>query len=496
LTIIIKVFAEPFQMQSIFWHDYETFGADPRRDRPCQFAGIRTDLELNIISEPLTIYAKPVDDYLPSIEACLVTGITPQEATNKGVVEAEFASRILAEFSQPETCVAGYNSIRFDDEVSRNLFYRNLADPYEREWKDGNSRWDLIDVMRMAHALRPEGIEWPVGDDGKVSFRLEKLTEANGISHEMAHDAMSDVYATIAIAKLLKEKQPQLYRYAFDMRTKSACKSFLEENWGKPFLHFSSKFPVVNGCCAMVFPIMMHPTNQNAVVVFDLRQDPEILLNLNSDELKQRLYMKVELDLSGNPKVERPALKLIHLNKCPMLAPASMVKTISSERLSEWGMELDGLRKNAKKLKEIGAKLGHLAEVFDSDDDFESPTDPDLMIYSGGFLSPADKRELSKIRGMSEHELADAVVSFQDSRLDEMLFRYKARSFPESLNSDERERWEEFRRQRLLSSESGFRDFTTFAKDLQRIASVPELSSNEVHILQELQTYAESIYPY
>ena len=184
---------------TILWHDYETWGVSPKFDKPSQFAGIRTDLDLNIIGEPEMFYCQPPQDYLPQPEACLVTGITPQKALREGLTEAEFAERIHSLFSQPNTCVAGYNSIRFDDEVTRYLLYRNFYDPYAREWQNGNSRWDIIDMIRACYALRPEGIEWPtVERDGQqvVSFRLELLTKANGIEHEAAHDAMSDVYAT------------------------------------------------------------------------------------------------------------------------------------------------------------------------------------------------------------------------------------------------------------------------------------------------------------
>jgi exodeoxyribonuclease-1 len=208
-------------MQSIFWHDYETFGANPQKDRPCQFAGVRTDLDLNIIEEPVTFYCKPSEDFLPSPEACLITGITPQVAMREGEVEALFAEKINHIFSVPGTCVAGYNSIRFDDEVSRNLFYRNFIDPYEREWKSGNSRWDIIDVVRLVYVMKPDTLNWPLNDDGSVSFRLELLTKENGIEHLSAHDAMSDVYATIELARLIKERQPKLYDWVFMMRDKN-----------------------------------------------------------------------------------------------------------------------------------------------------------------------------------------------------------------------------------------------------------------------------------
>ena len=52
-------------MHTFLWHDYETFGADTRRDRPAQFAAIRTDADLNEIGAPLMMYCRPANDYLP-----------------------------------------------------------------------------------------------------------------------------------------------------------------------------------------------------------------------------------------------------------------------------------------------------------------------------------------------------------------------------------------------------------------------------------------------
>ena len=203
--------------ESLYWHDYETFGINPQSDRAAQFAGLRTDIDLNIIDEPFIIYCQPADDYLPEPEACLITGITPQQALEKGVCEAEFITRIHQQLAQAHTCTVGYNSLRFDDEVTRNLLYRNFFDAYAREWKNDNSRWDIIDMARAARALRPEGINWPNHEDGKPSFRLEDITRENNIEHSGAHDAMADVYATIAVAKLIKQAQPKLYNFLFNL---------------------------------------------------------------------------------------------------------------------------------------------------------------------------------------------------------------------------------------------------------------------------------------
>lgn len=146
---------------SFYWHDYETWGTDPRRDRAVQFAGLRTDLDFNPIGRPLMVYAKPADDMLPQPGACLVTGITPQHARKEGVCEADFFRAVHDELSRPGTCALGYNSIRFDDEFTRYGLYRNFYDPYAREWQNGNSRWDIIDTVRLMRALRRKGSTGP-----------------------------------------------------------------------------------------------------------------------------------------------------------------------------------------------------------------------------------------------------------------------------------------------------------------------------------------------
>ncbi len=205
---------------TFLWHDYETFGADTRRDRPAQFAAVRTDAQLNEIGEPLMWYCQPANDYLPDPTSCLITGITPQQAWERGLPEREFAQKIADEMAQPGTIGVGYNTIRFDDEITRFMFWRNLIDPYAREWQNQCGRWDLLDVVRLAYALRPDGIVWPTKEDGSQSFKLEHLTKANGLQHEAAHDALSDVRATIALARLIRQHNPKLFDFALALHKK------------------------------------------------------------------------------------------------------------------------------------------------------------------------------------------------------------------------------------------------------------------------------------
>ena len=282
---------------SILWHDYETFGTSPQKDLPCQFAAIRTDSDLNIIGKPINIMSQIANDYLPQPGACLVTGITPQQTLRDGMIEAEFSRQVFAAMTEPNTCVAGYNSIRFDDEVSRYLFYRNFYDPYAREWRNGNSRWDIIDLARACYALRPDGIHWPLREDGAPSFKLEHLTQANDIVHGDAHDALSDVHATIGLAKLIKTHQPKLYDYAFSLRSKQNVLKQFDFSRPSVLLHISSRLPAHQGCCTWVMPVGMHPNNPNAVIVIDLSRTTTLLESASPDEIRQALYARQdELD--------------------------------------------------------------------------------------------------------------------------------------------------------------------------------------------------------
>ncbi|NVK43339.1 MAG: exodeoxyribonuclease I [Oceanospirillaceae bacterium] len=475
---------------TFFWHDYETFGADPRRDRPVQFAGVRTDMDLNIIEEPVMFYCKPAEDLLPNPEACLITGITPQHAMSEGVCEAEFAQRVLAELGRPGTCGVGYNSIRFDDEVTRYTLYRNFFDPYAREWQNDCSRWDIIDMLRLTRALRPDGIVWPTYEDGAPSLRLEDLTRANGIEHGQAHDALSDVYATIGMARLVRERQPKLYQYVLQNRGKRAIQSMLDVPRMKPVLHVSSRYPAEWGNLALVAPVATHPVNRNSVIVWDLRIDPTPMLQLPAADIRRLLYTPAAELAEGEPRI---ALKQVHTNKCPVVAPAALVK--DAEQAARFEIDGETCRTHLKILRGFDGLQTLMAEVF-GENDFEPTSDPDQMLYAGGFFGESDKRAMTAIRECAPEALDELQVAFQDSRLEEMLLRYKARNYPFTLTDEERQQWEEYRRRKLLGPDNdGYLTMPQFYDRLNSLYQASERTDAERRILEELNVYAEAIYP-
>ena len=435
---------------TFYWHDYETWGASPATDRAAQFAGIRTDAELNPIGEPLVLYAQPAQDVLPQPQACLTTGITPQQALAEGLPEADFFAAIHAELSQPGTCALGYNSLRFDDEVTRYGLYRNFFDPYEREWKRGNSRWDLIDVVRLTRALRPEGFNWPTHPEaGTTSFRLTDLTAANGIGHADAHDALADVQATIALARLLRQQQPRLFEYCRTHRDKKTLGALLDPQAATPVLHVSARYPAATGCIALVLPLAWHPTQKNGVIVYDLRQAPDDVLQLSAEEIHTRLYTATD-DLPAGQ--HRPALKVVHLNRAPVVVPAN---TLTDAACTDWQMPAAPAAEHAAALQAAQPALAaKLAEVFSIPYPARG-TDPDFDLYGGGFLAPADRALCQDVRQATPEALASLQPDFIDPRLTTLLFRYRARNWPDTLNACEQAEWDTFRHHRLTDPAAG-----------------------------------------
>ncbi|SHF25046.1 Exodeoxyribonuclease I subunit C [Lampropedia hyalina DSM 16112] len=480
-------------MQHTFlWHDYETFGADPRRDRPAQFAAIRTDAQLNEVAAPIELFCQPPLDYLPDPQSCLITGITPQEAMRRGVTEAQFARRIHAAMSVPGTIGVGYNSIRFDDEFTRHLFWRNLIDPYAREWRDGNARWDLLDVVRMAYALRPQGIQWPQGEDGKTSFRLERLTQANGLRHEVAHDAVSDVRATIALARLLRQQQPRLFDFGLQLRDKKVVAQTLglpvDRQQARPFVHISGMFGVERGCLALMIPLAMHPTNRNEMLAWDLAFDPSELAELTPEQVRQRLFSR-QAELPEG--VQRLPLKGIHLNKSPMVV--ANLKVLTDAVVQRWQLDLPRMAAHADKARALPDLSALWEAVFAPESARSEPTpDPEHNLY-GAFVSNDDRRRLEHLAALSGEELATDRTGFDDPRLPELLWRYRARNFPQSLRDEELPRWEARRKAVLIDGANGCRSTEQLLTEIDALSE--NVDERGEHILGALYDWADAITP-
>ena len=475
---------------TFYWHDYETFGRSPRLDRPAQFAGIRTDAELHEIGVPLMHYCQPPEDRLPDPESCLLTGILPQHCQAQGLPEPDFAAAIERELAAPGTVGCGYNTLRFDDEFTRHLFWRNLMDPYAREWQNACGRWDLLDLVRATYALRPEGIEWPQGEDGRTSFKLENLSRANGLVHEAAHDALSDVRATIALARCIRQRHPRLFDFALKLRKKEAVWAEIGSQ-PRPLFHVSGMYGVERGCIALVWPLAPHPRNKNELILWDLASDPAELFDLRPEAIRARMFVR-QSDLPDG--VERLPIKTLHANKSPFVV--SSLKTLSPALAERWGINLAQQMRHAERLRDHGRKLDGLwSDVFATPP--SEAADPEADLY-GGFVGDADRRLLLQLRSMKPAELADRVhggrVSFADSRLDELLWRYRARHQSAHLTPAEADRWQLQRARRFHLGEGGGLSLATYLDRLDALQAEHEDERSQA-LLEALVDWAEAIAP-
>lgn len=418
---------------TFLWHDYETWGANPRLDRPVQFAAIRTHPDLEPIGEPHAFTCKPPRDRLPQPQACLITGLVPQDAERDGMAEAEFAARVHEALAAPSTCSVGYNSIRFDDEVTRQMLYRNFYDPYAREWDNQCSRWDLIDLARLCYALRPQGIEWPQRADGAPSFKLEHLATANHLHQTRAHDALSDVEATIALARLLRARQPRLFEWHFGMRRKQRVFELLDVARMPPLLHVSQRYPAERGCLAVIVPLAEHPQRKNEIIVADLDPDPA-WAQLDAEAIRERLYVS-RTDLPES--VERVPLKTIHVNKSPALAPLSVLLGVDTTRIR---LDVERCLANLEILRASEGLAGRVRDAFMQEREHET-LDPELSLY-GGFAGDADRRRCTQVRGTPPEQLGTREFGFNDAKYAELLFRYRARNWSHTLTPEEHTRWQ------------------------------------------------------
>lgn len=473
---------------TFYWHDYETWGANPQTDRPAQFAGLRTTLDFEPVGRPLTIYCQPTPDFLPHPQAVLITGITPQHALAQGMCESAFAEKIAAQMSEPNTTIIGYNNIAFDDEVTRNLFYRNFIDPYAHTWQDNNSRWDLIDLMRACYALRPEGIEWPYHDDGRVSMKLEDLTRANSIEHGQAHDAMADVHATIAIAKKVKTAQPRLFDYAYGLRRKQAVKELVQLTTFTPLAHISGFYGANNGYLSVIMPLAFHPEQPNTVIYWDLRCNPSNIATLSDSELVERRFSRrAELSEQG---LEHFGGGSFALNKCPFVAP---LKVIDEQAQARWNINFEVIEQHRQQLLANSELRERLIAATIHSREFEPTRDPDLMLYSGDFFSDQDRSNMAIIRATEPNQLAGLELNFVDQRLPEMLFRFRARNYPATLTDSELQRWRTFCQNRLMEPPGRALNAEQFMQTLEQLSQQHASSSKNMRLLQDLYRYVQSL---
>jgi len=552
-------------MKTFYWYDYETFGISPKTDRISQFAGIRTDENLNILDEHM-FYCKPTHDCLPSPKSCAVTGISPQLCEQNGMIEHAFIQKINTEFSTPNTCIVGYNSISFDDEFTRHTLYRNFIDPYAWHWQNGNTRWDILDVVRLCYALKQDSSlkwvykkyikcelldiywgerekkkaviakvknagkeyeianNWDKNIEGIFSelsilkgkevgyctfgnhsnlewfenvelwsdnlekkypiFKLDQLSLANGVEHSNAHDALADVRATIAIAKIIKDTQPQLFDYAFSLREKKTVERKIQ--LFEPMLHTSGMYLAEKSCTRLAVALAYHPEYNDRAIVFNLDQDPSLLLELEVEELKALMFTKQFKLPKG---VERLQIKDLVFNKSPMFVPN--VYKLEPKIVEQLQINMDQCMQHLAFIKDNQLTITKVVQdLYRNDQERVATVDVDQSLYDG-FIDNADKRIGNQIQTLSIDELKDFHPKFKDQKLSTLLLHFKARNYPETLSEDEAEDWFETVQGRVQAGEN---DYLAIDDYFQRINDLREKHPNKEKLWQQLEVYGESFF--
>ena len=447
--------------ETIFWYDLESFGLNTAKDRIAQAAGLRTDLDLNIIGEELNIVCKITPDYLPNPGACLVTKITPQDTLEQGLNEADFIKIIRDEFMVPNTTVTGFNNISYDDELIRHTLYRNLYNSYEREYGDGRSRWDVLNLARAIHDLRPEGINFfHRSEKNHPQVKLTYLTEDNNIEQIGAHDALVDIYATINFAKLVKEKQPKMYDFYYTHRQKNTLVEFLKGK--RTVLLTTGFFTNEYGFTRPIALITTINDKTRQVYYFDLTQDASKLLEP---------FTSIK---------EVPGLSSFQLNKCPYLAPISILEK-EADVQKRLNIDMDLYRKNMRLILEnpqIENYINSLDHTYLNPD--SEKDDIDYNLYSSPFLTYEVVREYNKIlKEKPENKIASASASAK-----EKTFRLVARNWPEALTGDEKIQWNSFIKTKL---ENKLADY------FRSIEETPRNSAEDKEILDNLTEYGKML---
>ncbi len=473
-------------MKTFYWYDYETFGLSPKVQRIAQFAGIRTDENLNILDEHM-FYCKPTHDSLPAPEACAVTGITPQLCEEKGYVEHDFIKKIHAEFSTPETCIVGYNSIAFDDEYTRHTLFRNFLDPYSWHWQNGNSRWDILNVARFCYAHKEsESLNWVKNEKNRPIFKLDNLAPANNIEHSNAHDAMADVRATIGIASIIKKTQPRFFEYALSLRNKKEVEKLVK--LFHPMLLTSSNFGYKSSFTRLVTTICYHPDYSDRAIVFNLSQDPEMLLELDVDELKKLTFTRK----SDLPKgLDRLELNELVFNKSPMFvcSPNQDSFNLSPSLIDKFQIDMENCLKNLSFIHQNKSKIEQKVQlVYKQASERQQSPDVDQSLYDG-FVSNHDRAICNEIQNLTSANLVGYTPQFQDKRLSKLFLNFKARNYPESLNEYEQEEWFEIVQSRIQNGVNGFLSIDSFERSLNNLK---ETDPNRTKLWKDLEDYANS----
>lgn len=444
--------------------DLETTGTSPAFDHPLQFAAILTDAEFREI-ERVNLRCRLAPHIIPSPQALAVTGVRPHQLVDHDLPSLfEFAQALTALVSRWSPAIwTGFNSIRFDEEMLRQMFYQNLQPEIFATQFNGNTRFDIMTAVFAVFQRRPDLLEWPVDETGRVRFKLDRLAPENGFEGHNAHDALGDVEATIHLARLITERAPDLWQQLLANRDKSYVQAQLDEFEPVELIErFGGGPPKAIMGCLCGYAVK----NQNQAYLFDLDAlDPQELITVSAADLM------AAMDAEPRP------LRSISINKVPMLLPPATV-TDEQRRRAQALAEAPELRQRL---------IAAMAARYPADPD-TAPQYVEQQIFNG-FYSWNDKARLKEFQGADWPRRQEIVATFEDARLRQLGARLVAFHSPNLLSDSDRRRYIAWRRERWNASTDTEVEWMTLEKARQALLEMKAASAQDPAMLDEIEAF-------
>ena len=445
--------------------DLETTGISPAFDHPLQFAAILTDAEFREI-ERVDLRCHLAPHVIPSPQALAVTGVRPHQLLDPELPSPfDFAQELTALVARWSPAIwTGFNSIRFDEEMLRQMFYQNLQTEIFATQFNGNTRFDIMTAVFAAFHRHPDLFDWPVDETGKVRFKLDRLAPLNGFEGHNAHDALGDVEATIHIARLIAQRAPSLWAELLANRDKSHVQARLEQFAPIELVgRFGGGPPQgIIGClCGYA------EKNPNQAFFFDVDSaDPADLINATAEELSAAIEAQPSL------------IRFITVIKVPLLLDPVSV-TDEQHRRVRLIAEAPEFRERVAVVMAARKQARPAAEL---------PPLVEKQIFNG-FYNWSDKALLKEFQAADWPRRQEIVASFGDARLRQLGRRLVASYAPALLSEEERGQFAVWRRERWHAPEQAETEWTTFGKARQAISEMKASSSYDLAALEEIEGF-------
>lgn len=448
--------------------DLETTGTSPAFDHPLQFAAILTDAAFREV-ERVNLRCRLAPHVIPSPQALAVTGVRPNQLVDPELPNLfEFAQELTALVSRWSPAIwTGFNSIRFDEEMLRQMFYQNLQSEIFATQFNGNTRFDIMTAVFAVFQRCPDLLHWPVDETGPVRFKLDRLAPENGFEGHNAHDALGDVEATIHIARLIAERAPDLWTQLLANREKGHVQAQLDRFEPLELVgRFGGGPPkAIMGClCGYA------AKNTNQAYFFDLDSvDP------------QELTAASDADLVAAMEGEPRPLRSISINKVPVLLPPVMV-TDEQRRRARVLAEAPELRQRL---------IAAMAARYPADSD-TAPQHVEQQIFNG-FYSWNDKARLKEFQGANWPRRQEIVATFEDARLRQLGARLVAFHAPKLLSDSDRRRYIAWRRERWNAPADVEVEWMTLEKARRALLEMPAAAKQDQSMLEEIEVFIAAL---